>query len=34
MIMGDVEQTIRVLKSIKALGVRVAVDDLEPATLL
>jgi EAL domain-containing protein (putative c-di-GMP-specific phosphodiesterase class I) len=27
MIMGDVEQTIRVLKSIKALGVRVAVDD-------
>jgi diguanylate cyclase (GGDEF)-like protein/PAS domain S-box-containing protein len=27
MIMGDVEQTIRVLKSIKALGVHVAVDD-------
>jgi diguanylate cyclase (GGDEF)-like protein/PAS domain S-box-containing protein len=27
MIMGDVEHTIRVLKSIKALGVRIAVDD-------
>lgn len=25
--MGDVEQTIRTLKSIKALGVRIAVDD-------
>ncbi len=27
MIMGDVEHTIRVLRSIKALGVRIAVDD-------
>ncbi|HLO61983.1 MAG TPA: EAL domain-containing protein, partial [Azonexus sp.] len=27
MIMGDVEHTIRMLKSIKALGVRIAVDD-------
>ena len=27
MIMGDIEHTIRVLKSIKALGVRIAVDD-------
>ena len=27
MIMGDVEQTIRMLQSIKALGVRIAVDD-------
>jgi diguanylate cyclase (GGDEF)-like protein/PAS domain S-box-containing protein len=27
MIMGDVEQTIRVLNSIKTLGVRIAVDD-------
>ncbi|MDE2441138.1 MAG: EAL domain-containing protein, partial [Betaproteobacteria bacterium] len=27
MIMGDVEHTIRALKSIKALGVRIAVDD-------